>query len=358
MALGDDIISITFGNAIVNSSMSITQAAKARAKPQDLWSLATLPVLAIGTLAGVLGIYWDIAWHIDKGRDSFFSPPHTFIYGAMLIVVLMSAYTLIRDRRDSPLHFKLGSARLQPGIIIVMLGAAITLFFAPADDLWHRLFGADLSLWAPMHLIGLLGLALANLGGLITSLIEAYLKPERQVLFFRLSCFFAIMFLAWSMLLLAEYEYGIPAFPMWIGIALLTALPSFILLLMADLKLFPWSASITAFGFSLFRLLLAGWLSFSHTALDWAGETKPMIPLLVITAIAADLLVQRKVHWLPSGIILGLISFISNYLLMLALGNGNWHFQALIWGCLIGISLSVLLSRLALACARTLKLKV
>lgn len=326
-------------------------------KNSNLWQLGSLPILALGTFSGLLGIYWDIAWHIDKGRDSFFSPPHNFIYGAMLIVLITAVYTLVRDRRQSPLHFKWASLRLQPGMIIVALGAAITLFFAPADDLWHRLFGADITLWAPMHLIGLLGLTLATLGGFIATQIEAYLDPENRPLFKGLSIYFAIMFLAWCMLLLAEYEYGIPVFPMWLGIALLTALPSFIFFLIASLRPFPYAATLTAIGFTLFRFLIAGWLMISDSVLDWAGETRPAIPMLILTGILADVLVQRKLHWSLTGSLLALLSFFSNWLLVLALGNPNWYMQALIWGLLGGLILSILLSRLALGTAKALELR-
>ncbi|MCA9835441.1 MAG: hypothetical protein KC422_00935 [Trueperaceae bacterium] len=338
-------------------SVSLKQAKQIKSAVNDLWHLGTLPVLALGTLSGVLGIYWDIAWHIDKGRDSFFTPPHNFIYSAMLIVLVMAVYTLIRDRRQSHLHFKLGSLRLQPGIIIVALGAAITLFFAPADDLWHRLFGADITLWAPMHLIGLLGLTLATLGGFIATQIEADLNPEQKRLFQNLSIYFAIMFLAWCMLLLAEYEFGVPVFPMWVGIALLSALPSFILFLIAKLRPFLYAATLTSLGFTLFRLLIAAWLIFSDSRLDWAGETRPAIPLLIVTGILADWLVQRKVNWLLAGLILAVSSFLSNWLLVLTLGNGNWYLQALAWGLVGGLVLSVLLSRLAVASARALDLR-
>ena len=34
---------------------------------------------------------------------------------------------------------------------------------APIDDLWHRLFGIDVTLWSPPHLLGLLGVAINTL---------------------------------------------------------------------------------------------------------------------------------------------------------------------------------------------------
>jgi hypothetical protein len=39
------------------------------------------------------------------------------------------------------------------------------LDFAPLDDLWHRLFGVDVTLWGPIYFVGILGLVLARFGG-------------------------------------------------------------------------------------------------------------------------------------------------------------------------------------------------
>jgi hypothetical protein len=69
---------------------------------RDLWTLGVLPVLALGALAGLLGIYWDIAWHIDIGCDTFFTLLHNFLYSSITVVLVMSHYGLLRDRRDTP----------------------------------------------------------------------------------------------------------------------------------------------------------------------------------------------------------------------------------------------------------------
>jgi len=89
-------------------SKLVPKVGKAPARVRDLWSLGVLPVLAAGALAGLLGIYWDIAWHIDIGRDTFFTPPHNFLYASMATVLVMSLYGLWRDRRET---YQLTSSR-------------------------------------------------------------------------------------------------------------------------------------------------------------------------------------------------------------------------------------------------------
>jgi len=46
-------------------------------------------------------------------------------------------------------------------------GIAITVLAAPIDDLWHRLFGLDVTLWSPPHLMGLFGSVVNTLACLV-----------------------------------------------------------------------------------------------------------------------------------------------------------------------------------------------
>lgn len=337
-------------------SLSATRpSASVRAAGRDLWQLGVLPVLALGALSGLLGVYWDIAWHIDKGRDSFFTPPHNFIYSAILATLFASLYGLLRDRRATALHLPLGRARLHPGLLIVAVAAALDLFFAPADELWHRLFGIDVTLWAPMHLIGLSALTLLAFGGLVTSWLERALSESarRQRFFARLTVAFAALLLALMGLWLAEYEFNVPAFPMFWHPLLLTGLPVLLLVLMAWLKPVPWAATWTALGFSALRLGLAGALM-ATASFDLAGLTRPAIPLLLLGGLAADLLVTHRLPLWLTGLVLGAVGFLSNYALVLATGELNWYPAALLVGVPAGLALAVALAYLGDAVAGAL----
>ena len=35
--------------------------------------------------AGIFATYWDESWHTDIGRDSFWTPAHLLLYGAMAV---------------------------------------------------------------------------------------------------------------------------------------------------------------------------------------------------------------------------------------------------------------------------------
>lgn len=323
-------------------------------RDRDLWSLGVLPVLMAGAVSGVVGLYWDVAWHIDKGRDSFFTLPHNFLYSAIAAVLLVSVVALLRDRRDTPLHLPAGRLRLHPGVLVVAVGAAMELFFAPADELWHRLFGPDATLWAPMHLVGLTGLTLATFGGLVSAWVEARLasEPVRKRLFSRVTVFFAAVLLAWSAVLTAEFEFYIQAFPTFWHPLLLTALPAFTLVLAARLRPLPWSATLTAIGFSALRLLLA--LLLMGTAdLDLAGNTRPLIPIFISAGFAADLLTPRLPAW-AAGLTVGAVSLLSNALLVSAVGLMSWFGGALLIGVPAGLLLAAVLGTLGALVAKAL----
>jgi hypothetical protein len=51
-----------------------------------------------------------------------------------------------------------------PGFLLASCGIALTVLAAPIDDLWHRLFGIDVTLWSPPHLLGLLGVTINTVG--------------------------------------------------------------------------------------------------------------------------------------------------------------------------------------------------
>ena len=297
----------------------------------DLWGLGVLPVLAAGAVAGFLGIYWDISWHIDKGRDTFFTPPHDFIYTNMVIVLGASLYGMWRDRRQTPFHLPAGPFRFQAGILIVAVGAALVLAFAPLDDLWHRLFGVDVTVWGPMHLVGILGLALSRFGGVVCAWLDRELtvNPRRRRLLGDVTLFFAMLLLGGSVLAVSEYEFMVPQYPMVWHPILLAGLPVFTLVLVARLTPRPWAATLVAVGFTALRLALAAWLA-AASQLDLAGVSQPIIPLLIPAGLAVDVLVARGARGWIAGLAAGAVTLAVNGLLIdaSASATGGIH---LVW---------------------------
>jgi hypothetical protein len=141
-------------------------------------------------------------------------------------------------------------------------------------------------------------------------------------------CIGAHNFLAWSMMLLAEYEYSIIQFPVILHPILLAALPCFALVLLARLHLGRFAVTWSVLLFTGLRVLLAGVLLLT-AALDLAGLSRPMIPVLLLSALAVDLLSRRRLAGWALGVIAAALGLMVNSV-MVYLGDGLvWHIDTL-----------------------------
>jgi hypothetical protein len=127
-------------------------------------------ILAAKLVSG-WGVRWDIQWHLLIGRDSFWIPPHLMTYAGVSAVVLLSFGVLLWEtgrggRRRAETRQVLGLVGT-PGFHVAAWGAAIIVAAAPIDDLWHRLFGLDVTIWSPPHLMGFLGGLVSTVGALV-----------------------------------------------------------------------------------------------------------------------------------------------------------------------------------------------
>ncbi len=135
--------------------------------------VAVPTVLTAGSLlVALLGMLWDIALHIGVGRDEgpLANPAHYLIlfglFGVFAGGVLACAMPL--DERPGPaaVRFIQGWDVPVGGILITAAGAYALLGF-PLDDVWHRLFGQDVTLWGPTHLMLITGAGLSLVGLLV-----------------------------------------------------------------------------------------------------------------------------------------------------------------------------------------------
>ncbi len=129
-----------------------------------LWAL-----LAAKLVAG-WGVRWDIEWHVRIGRDSFWIPPHLMTYGGVALITLVSFGVLAWETWRGPAGgrtLRILGLRGTRGFQVAAWGVAVTVAAAPIDDLWHRLFGLDVTIWSPPHLLGFLGGAINSVGCLL-----------------------------------------------------------------------------------------------------------------------------------------------------------------------------------------------
>jgi hypothetical protein len=127
-------------------------------KAHERLRFRVLTLVLLFKMMNLFGGVWDIQWHVAIGRDSLWIPPHLLVMVAFVsgvtLVIGMLAYETTLDR--SGVHLK-GTLRLGPiraplafyGIFIGYSGALLSGGF---DELWHRIFGVDVTLWSPPHL--------------------------------------------------------------------------------------------------------------------------------------------------------------------------------------------------------------
>jgi len=125
------------------------------------------------TLAAI-GLGWDIQWHRWLGRDAFLTPPHLIIYmgvvgAGLTCIVVVLAETWRYWRRVSGVDQTstvslLGIVHAPLGFIVAGFGALTMAVAAPLDNYWHQLYGVDVTLWSPFHMMGLIGAGIAYLG--------------------------------------------------------------------------------------------------------------------------------------------------------------------------------------------------
>ena len=147
-------------------------------------------VMLIFLLQGELGAIWDREWHFFVGRDWFWTPPHTLIYSCVTVAGLiafgMTLTDTIRYYKRAPgvddastiSVFRIFHAPL--GFVIAGFGALDALAAAPLDNYWHNLYGIDIALWAPFHMMGVLGGVIGILGMVYVFASEAAIEREES----------------------------------------------------------------------------------------------------------------------------------------------------------------------------------
>src|SRR3954462_3722425 len=53
-------------------------------------------VAVVAALCVMVGVYWDISWHMSIGRDSFWTPAHLLIQSGGLLAGLCSGFVAIK----------------------------------------------------------------------------------------------------------------------------------------------------------------------------------------------------------------------------------------------------------------------
>ncbi len=153
-------------------------------------STATVPTyvyaVVFASFCIVMGLLWDIMWHMSIGRDGLFSAPHLVIYVGALVSGLFSGYqiltlTLRKNHPDRPRSVKFwGIFYGSLGAMFCVWGALAMLTSAPFDDWWHNTYGLDVKILTPPHSVLAAGIMMAQFGAMIGVLALQNTTSERS----------------------------------------------------------------------------------------------------------------------------------------------------------------------------------
>ncbi|MCU1594411.1 MAG: hypothetical protein JWO12_1803 [Frankiales bacterium] len=256
------------------------------------WASIPAIVSSLSLLTAGFGFYWDVAVHIDNGRDNspFGTPAHWPILIGLCGLALAGVLAIALDRNtDGGAAVTLpGGLQCSLGAVLVLLCGSVSLAGFPLDDMWHATFGQDVTLWSPTHIQMIGGASLTTLATWV--LIEEGRRRSdgargRGTLVARLmrpsSASMAFAFLIGLSTLQDEFDMGVPQFNA-IYHPLLIALAAGIGLVAARIKIGRFGALQAAAGFLVVRGLWALVIS------QGFGLSMPHMPLDLVEALLVE----------------------------------------------------------------------
>jgi len=272
---------------------------------------ASLPwyvsAMLVGTTSIVVGILWDISWHMTIGRDTFWTPAHMAIYlGGVLAGVcggwlaLKTTFAGTPEERDVAVRF--WGFRAPLGAWVAIWGALAMLTSAPFDDWWHNAYGLDVEILSPPHTVLAAGMIGIQLGAMLLVLA----RQNRAAVEAAKPLGVAFLYAAGaglSMLTILLTEYSYPnnqhaAFFYKVSCAVYPVL----LVAAARASRLRWAATLTAAFYMAITLAMV-WILPLFPAQPMLGPidnpldhmVPPLFPLLLIVpAVAVDVVLQRK----------------------------------------------------------------
>ncbi len=255
------------------------------------WVALPTVVTSLALMTALFGMLWDISLHIGRGRDEgpLANPAHYFILVGLFMVFAagMLAVVLPLDERPGPASVRITKGWHAPvgGLLVAGAGFYALLGF-PLDDVWHRLFGQDVTLWGPTHLMLITGAGL-SLVGLLVLEQEGHASGKgvgaSPAVAWLLRTFALGGMLIGLSVFQAEFDFGVPQFRLVLQPTMIAAAAGFALV---AARLIGGRGA--AVGAAVFFLLLRGVISVIVGPL--LGEPTPSLPLYLGSAVLVELL--------------------------------------------------------------------
>ncbi|HUE58482.1 MAG TPA: hypothetical protein VMO88_02775 [Acidimicrobiales bacterium] len=290
---------------------------------------AALWAASLGAALEGFGASWDIAWHGDVGRDRFLTPPHEVILSGIVLLAVGCGVGLWSVRRLFP-----GAGSPAPGFALAGAAAVLQAVGLAVDNWWHGIFGVDVTLWSPPHLL-LLALAWVAVAGLMSEHAAAGIRHQAT------RAVWAGALLASMSLVLYEYDLGFPHFGLIWSPWVLAGCLGFALGVAGGSWSSPFAGTIAVATALALRLAAVG-LNASE------GRSLPVLPLGILAGglafdVARVFMRRRQtlVHIATASAVAWIVTFPAQAAWLQLAGKTWWPRSILAGGLVLGLLIVV-----------------
>ncbi|HEX6022731.1 MAG TPA: hypothetical protein VFZ00_12095 [Solirubrobacter sp.] len=312
------------------------------------WAAIPAGIIVVSLITALFGMLWDISLHIAQGRDEgpLANAAHYFILAGLFGVFASGFLSMCLPlERPSRVAVRVTSEWYAPlGGVLITLCGAFSLIGFPLDDVWHRLFGQDVTLWGPTHLM-LIGGAAMTLVGLAVLLVEAGASAREagrrgELAWARWMRRVSLpgAFLLGLSTFQAEFDFGVPQFQM-VFHPMLVMLAASVSLVAARVWLGPGAALGAALFWLVIRALMAVLVG------PALGEPTPYFPLYLVEAALVEVIALRVRRPLPfalvSGLAIGTVGLAAEWAWTQVFMPYPWNAALLPEGVLLGLAMAL-----------------
>ncbi len=135
----------------------------------------TMYALLFSSTCIIVGLLWDISWHMSVGRDRLWTAPHVLEQIGASAAGLACGWVVLRTTFAGPDAQRASAVRFWGfrgplGGWVAIWGALAMMFSVPFDDWWHNAYGLDVMILSPPHVVLLCGMVSIQLGAMLLAL--------------------------------------------------------------------------------------------------------------------------------------------------------------------------------------------
>ncbi|MEA2564487.1 MAG: hypothetical protein QOH06_5991 [Acidobacteriota bacterium] len=268
-----------------------------------------VPAMLVGSTSIVVGILWDISWHMTIGRHTFWTPAHMAIYLGGVLAGICGGWLALKTTfagtpEEQGVAVRFWGFRAPLGAWVAIWGALAMLTSAPFDDWWHNAYGLDVEILSPPHTVLAAGMIGIQLGAMLLVLAPQNRAAgnSRGVRGLGVAFLYAAgAVLSMLTILLTEYSYPNAQHAAFFYKASCGVYPV-LLVAAARASRLRWAATLTAAFYMLITLVMV-WILPLFPAQPMLGPIENpldhMVPpgfplLLIVPALAIDWILQRR----------------------------------------------------------------